>query len=123
MFVLPPTSPDADQRRGLHFQADRYRRLADDLDAVATGGYPNDATLKTAPLLEDASLAPILLPVLSGTVSGHPLLPGNDRPIATSLLEMICPSQRWARTQSRFYRLGNLTGNTVGRSQLRGLLS
>ena len=106
MFVLPPSGPDADLRRGLHFQARRCRALADDLDAIADGGYPDGATLSAAPVLDEPRLAPIALPVLTGAVTGHPLLPGVERRIATSLVEIISPQAHWARTQSRFYRLG-----------------
>lgn len=123
MFAIPPSGPEADQVRDLHFQAGRYRSLADDLDAIARGGFPDEATLKGSPLLEEPSLAPILLTVLSGSVTGHPLLPGTQRRIATSLPEVICPSQGWARTQSRFYRLGSLIGPGTCRPRLGGLQS
>lgn len=120
MFAIPPSGPDVDQRRGLHFQAERYRALADDLDVIAEGGFPNKATLETAPILKSVSLAPIFLPVLSGAVTGHPLLPGTERYIATSLLEVICQAHGWARTQSRFYRLGNPIGDVAAYQRLGG---
>ena len=110
MFILPPSGPDLDQRRGLHFEARRHRELADDLDAIADGGYPDEARLAAAPVLDMPHLAPIILPVLTGAVTGHPLLPGVERRIATSLVEVISPQGGWARTQSRFYRLGEAPG-------------
>ena len=110
MFILPPAGPDHDQRRGLHFEARRHRELADDLDAIADGGYPDSAQLAASPFLDMPHLAPIILPVLAGAVTGHPLLPGVERRIATSLVEVISPQAGWARTQSRFYRLGEAPG-------------
>lgn len=123
MFAIPPSGPDVAQVRDLHFQADRYRKLADDLDAIATGGFPDEAALRTAPLLEAVSLDVIFLPVLTGHVTGHPLLPGSKRRISTSVIEVICASGGWARTQSRFYRLDGLSGTQAGRVRTEGRLS
>ncbi|WP_308445297.1 MULTISPECIES: DUF6634 family protein [Methylobacterium] len=44
-------------------------------------------------------------PVLVGRVEGHPCLPGR-RTIATSRLLALDPVLGWARTSSRWYRLG-----------------
>lgn len=117
------TIPDADQRRNLHFEAKRQRALADDLDRIADGGFPDQATLATAPLLDVFSLMPIMMPVLTGAVTGHPLLPGNGRSITTSIIEVISPSHGWARTQSRFFRLGHPSNADVGALKTGGLMS
>ena len=117
------TVPDADQRRNLHFEAQRQRALADDLDRIADGGFPNQTTLAAAPLLDDFSLTPIMMPVLAGAVTGHPRLPGNQRRIATSIVEVLSPSLGWARTQSRFFRLGHPSDADFGALKMGGLVS
>jgi hypothetical protein len=109
VFVLPSSGPDADQRHSLRFEARRCRALAADLDAIADGGFPDEATLGAAPILDDVGLLPVVLPVLTGAVTSHPLLPGTGRHIATSLVEVISPTLGWARTRSRVYRFGRLS--------------
>ena len=92
---------------------DRLRRLADDLDRIAPGAAPTAADLKSAPLLVDweVLLSPWRGVCLTGFVAGHPRL-GNKR-IATSHLWALDPGYRWARTLSRFYRLGLAAGAAI----------
>lgn len=104
--------PDADQCRSLRFEAQRLRALADDLDLIADDDFPDDAVLSAAPILDDVAVAPAVLPVLTGAVTGHPLLTGTGRIITTSIVEVISPAMGWARTRSRFYRLGRLSSDT-----------
>lgn len=67
---------------------------------------PSAALLDHAPLLERWSFATIRRPCLIGGVTGHPLL-GDSSRIQTSELFAIDPSAGWARTLSRYYRLGS----------------
>ena len=79
------------------------RRALAALEAGEAGPSPDD--LATAPLLNDWHA--ILMHnscCLAGEVSGHPQLHGS---ITTSALIVLDPGLTWARTVSRFYRLGS----------------
>ncbi|WP_024843877.1 DUF6634 family protein [Paracoccus pantotrophus] len=73
--------------------------------AAAEAG-PSDADLAQAPALSDwkAAISPGGYVMLWGEVTDHPLL-GNAN-IHTSQLIAIDPEAGWARTASRWYRLG-----------------
>lgn len=82
----------------------RVRVLITALSAADIGPSPED--LEGAPHLDmwRALLAPECAPILTGNVSGHPIL--GARMITTSQLVAIDPDAGWARTASRWYRLG-----------------
>ena len=75
------------------------------LRAIAAAG-PSDADLVTAPVLTNWS--PAISPrghvLLWGEVIGHPVLSSDH--ITTSQLIAIDAEAGWARTASRWYRLG-----------------
>lgn len=76
-------------------------RLA--LEAIET--EPDAATLAVAPVLDlwqPVFTGPRLC--LTGLVDGHPLLPSDW--VTTSPLLVLDPDFTWARTYSRYYRLG-----------------
>ncbi|MGX7743403.1 DUF6634 family protein [Rhodopseudomonas parapalustris] len=84
---------------------DRLRSLAE--DGAALGSDPSFvlALLPRTPLLD--RYAPVITSLglrLAGEVTDHPLL--GSRKIITSQLWWVDPNARWARTLSRFYRLG-----------------
>jgi hypothetical protein len=92
--------------------AARLRRLADDLDRIAIGGAPTPADLEGAPLLVDWRLTFTLHGLsLTGFAAGHPLL--GSKNIVTSPLWVVDHDLRWARTLSRFYRLGVRDGSAI----------
>jgi hypothetical protein len=92
----------------------RLRALADDLDRIAAGEAPTAADLAPAPLLVDWRFMLTWAGVsLAGFVAGHPLR--GSRHIATSPLWVLDPDLRWARTLSRFYKLGLPAGGAVPR--------
>jgi hypothetical protein len=92
------------------------RRLADDLDRIAAGQAPTPADLDHAPLLVDWRSAPTWNGFcLTGFAAGHPRL--GARTIATSQLWAFDPKRRWARTLSRFYRLGVPDGDAIPRDE------
>jgi hypothetical protein len=82
----------------------RLRALADDCDRLELGRPVSSLLLQKAPLLEDWVPAVTQGVQLIGHVTGHPLL--GDRAIATSPVWFADPDHLWARTLSRFYRLG-----------------
>jgi hypothetical protein len=85
--------------------ARRLRALADDCERLALVRPVSPILLAKAPLLEDWVPTVTALGVqLVGRVSGHPLQ--GDRVIATSPVWFADPDGTWARTLSRYYRLG-----------------
>ena len=91
------------------------RSLADDLQRIADGG-PSPADLRRAPLLDYWSLARRSEPALIGLVHGHPEL-GSGGTTLTSLAVVLDADAGWARTWSRYYRLGRPANLKSGRSQ------
>ncbi|GEP00740.1 DUF6634 family protein [Methylobacterium haplocladii] len=81
--------------------------LAAELLAIAEGREPTQQSLAKAPLLEDwwQSTHPLWgYFLLLGRVAGHPVL--GYGAIYTSAVRAIALDLSWARTTSRFYRLG-----------------
>lgn len=83
----------------------KLRTLADDLERIARGEHPTEADLDDAPRLSDWRVYVSPLPFLVGTVIGHPKI-GDGRLCRTSGLVTFDPVAGYARTFSRFYRLG-----------------
>ena len=83
----------------------RYRSLADDLERIARGDHPDEAELRDAPRLSDWRVYIHPVPNLLGIVVGHPEI-GDGRLCRTSELITFDPTGGYARTFSRFYRLG-----------------
>lgn len=81
-------------------------RLAADMEAVARGELPQGLAPEDAPFLEAWAVAREMAPCLTGLANGHPILSGVARPVATSQLWLISSDMQWARTLSRWYRLG-----------------
>jgi hypothetical protein len=80
-------------------------RLADDIESLRQRGQPHAGDLRAAPNLDQWTV--VMTPLgmrLTGIVSGHPLL--GDRRVMTSALWIADPKAQWARTLSRYYRLG-----------------
>jgi len=72
---------------------------------IQQGHLPTEADLAAAPVLSNWVLAdePGNLFRLAGMVSGHPLL--ADGWCTTSIVLVMDPHRKWARTVSRLYRL------------------
>lgn len=97
----------------LEAMAENLARLAADVAHLRDVGEPSDAMLRGAPILHSWSAAEGPAPYLIGSVVGHPLL--GDRPfIHTSEIFAIDLGQGWARTWSRFYRLGTPRSELAG---------
>ncbi len=97
----------------------KTRALSDDLARILADGGPSAADLADAPILDRYVIIPRMRPSLAGFVAGHPIL--GDRVARTSEVFAIQSDDRdrggWARTYSRFYRLGRAAGAARGRDQ------
>jgi hypothetical protein len=88
-------------------------RLHSDLSRIRNGEGPTDEELKSAPILNRWQAGFRFSPCVFGQVFGHPIL-GDQRTIHTSELFAIDTLMGWARTWSRFYRLGMPNGGFQG---------
>ena len=98
-------------RAAIRKEIDRLEQLAADLDVVSsTTPFPLEKLLArsqpNAPILEDWRIAFRPVVCLQGRATGHPELPGECRPIVTSEIHLFSDELGWARSLSRFYRLG-----------------
>jgi hypothetical protein len=90
----------------------KLRHLASDLNRIAAAVAPTAAELSQAPLLVDWRIVLDLRGLaLTGFAAGHPRL--GSKKIVTSQLWVLDPQLRWARTVSRFYRLGVPEGGAI----------
>jgi hypothetical protein len=92
----------------VHQEIEKLRRLANDLERIASGQGPIESELQAAPLLSGYWRASRPVPCLMGRVEGHPSI--FAKMATTSDLWAIAPEHRWARTYSRWYRLGQSEG-------------
>ena len=88
------------------FQMARLVVLAADMERVRRGVPPEAMADEEAPILDRWILAQRIVPCLAGLATGHPRLVGENRLIGTSDLWMLSEDRAWARTLSRWYRLG-----------------
>ncbi len=77
-----------------------------DVERIYSGKAPSADDLSNAPFLDDWTFAASRGVSLVGIVDHHPILGPGPRTIFTSSVWVIDPSKRWARTESRWYRLG-----------------
>jgi hypothetical protein len=80
-------------------------KLLCDIRGAQKGDIPTAINVGDAPTIDDWSYGLIPAQCLAGFVRQHPAL-GNHTPIHTSQLLFIDPTRSWARTWSRYYRLG-----------------
>jgi hypothetical protein len=83
----------------------KLRKLASDLSRIRSGKGPTRAEIVGAPVLDWWALGVRPVPALTGVVLGHPVLRENNA-IVTSELFAIDTAGGFARTYSRFYKLG-----------------
>lgn len=82
----------------------RLEALASDLERLGDGKMPSPEDLEAAPLLDPYTIGTLAVPCLIGGNGGHPVLSGPV--IQTSAIWAMAVDLGWARTYSRFYRLG-----------------
>ena len=90
--------------------------LVIDMKALRDGRSPVELGGADAPILDRWALGLRSNLVLAGLSTGHPKFTGEDRLITTSQLVLVSEDQAWARTLSRWYRLGR----EVSRTELNG---
>jgi hypothetical protein len=89
----------------------------DALERIKAGEEPTAADLENAPLLDfwtahDGGQGVVYL---AGSVSGHPTL--DDGHCTTSPLLYMPTDRTWARTISRYYRLGKSLADALAQSR------
>ncbi len=84
---------------------DRLHDLADELQGIRDGTKPVPDDLADAPRLEGWRTTSREVRILTGRVYGHPNIPDGRR-ITTSDL-YASDGKSWARSMSRYYRLGS----------------
>lgn len=94
----------------------RLSALVADMEAIRDGVPPESLNDGTAPVLDRWIIAQRAIPCLAGLSSGHPMLVGDNRAIATSDLWLLSDDRTWARTLSRWYRLGRPVGHSADHS-------
>ncbi|MBS3650989.1 hypothetical protein KEU06_20460 [Pseudaminobacter sp. 19-2017] len=99
-----------EQAEPFAFELGRLSALVADMEAIQRGVPPECQTKETAPILDRWVIAQRPIACLMGLSSGHPLLPGVNRVITTSDLWLLSDDRTWARTLSRWYRLGRPAG-------------
>lgn len=83
----------------------RLESLLVDLERLGNGERPSQEELDASRLLDNYIISLASRPCLIGENHGHPILKG--RLIQTSDLCVAALDRSWARTMSRFYRLGS----------------
>jgi hypothetical protein len=90
----------------LEAETARLTRLATDMERVLEGILPQAIVTEEPPLFDRWILGNTLASCLVGFSTGHPTLVGVNRAIATSNVWLMSDDMTWARTLSRWYRLG-----------------
>jgi hypothetical protein len=90
----------------LRRDAEKLERLAADLRRIADGVEPPPEELEKAPVIDGWVVGQTTHLCLVGRVKGHPEIPDTHL-TRTSDLWFIDYKARWARTLSRFYKLGD----------------
>lgn len=89
------------------FETERLAGLVADMERIRRCELPQALIDgKDAPILDRWILGHRSVPCLVGLSTGHPRLAGVNRTIATSDLWLMSKDRTWARTLSRWYRLG-----------------
>lgn len=78
-------------------------RLAHDLELIRLELGPTAQDLENAPIIDNWYVGARMEPALVGDIADHPLVDGSG---ITSGLYVLDPERGYARTLSRFYKLG-----------------
>lgn len=105
---LPSEFFDASSKQGRQ-DGERFKAMLADLERLQAGWLPDLADLASAPLLSCWSLKTpdrAGLPYLVGFSRGHPHIRDGRIIVTSSVVALDGPTHLWARTISRFYKLG-----------------
>jgi hypothetical protein len=83
----------------------KLRKLADDLERLSQGIVPTQAELAASPEVDIYWLDTRPVVCLRGDLFGHPRLSAPH--VTTTQVWAFAPELGWARTHSRWYRLGD----------------
>jgi len=101
---MPITVDHQGIRGDLQSDITRLDKLVTDLQRIAEGKMPSAQLLERSPYLHNWQVASYSVPRLVGECDNHPTLAAQV--IRTSDIWIFAPELGWARTLSRFYRLG-----------------
>jgi hypothetical protein len=87
-------------------EVQRVNSLLADMERILEGHAPEEVPCADPPILDQWNLNNRPAPCLVGLSTGHPKLPGTNREIVTSEVWLMSDDMAWARTLSRWYRLG-----------------
>lgn len=93
-------------------EIERLAALVADMERIHRGVPPEAMAGDDAPILDRWVFAMRTVPSLAGLSTGHPHLVGENRMIGTSDLWLLSTDHSWARTLSRWYRLGRPAENS-----------
>jgi len=85
---------------------DRLRRLVADIETLKTGRHPDPSAIEGSAFIHEWRLDSRPAPCLRGYFEGHPKI-RSGRMGATSELWVWAPDHGFARTLSRWYKLGS----------------
>jgi hypothetical protein len=88
-------------------ELERLSNLVSDMHRIREGIPVEELAGKFPPFLDNWFRSERPAPCLVGSCSGHPRLTGTGRLIVTSDLWLMSSDGKWARTLSRWYRLGD----------------
>ena len=100
-IIIMPNGTALHMDQELHLLTELQRDIA----RIDDGLHPTSKDLANAPVLEHWALGMRMQPCLTGEVYGHPKLRSGTCTV-TSQLHLFAPHHGYARTLSRFYRLG-----------------
>ena len=100
-IIILPNGTALHMDKELHLLTELQRDIA----RIDDGWHPSERDLADTPILEHWSLGMRMQPCLTGEVYGHPKLRSGGKS-TTSQLYLFAPHHGYARTLSRFYRLG-----------------
>lgn len=108
-MVLRFTSGRPNRNEEFDAELQRLGGLVSDLARIGRG-VPVENLDRHAALLDSWVQGYRPAPCLMGLATDHPTLPGEGRSIVTSDLLLMSDDGQWARTRSRWYRLGRPAG-------------